>query len=658
MRRRTGAIIAVTLAFALCIIGLTGVSSKASPEKDTIDILFTADIHSYLDSYQTVEDGKEINVGGMPRLSTLIKQKKEINPDTLVFDGGDYAMGTLYQTLFSTNALEYRVLSKLQYDAITFGNHEFDYGTEELVSQYKACKDNCNYYPAFCVCNIDWSSSDDRTQKVYSVMKDINLCEYTIIERNGMKIGVTGVLGEEAVKDAPTLELKVLDPIESVRKTVDKMIANDHPDMIVCISHSGGNPAASEDVEVVRMAKAVPEIDFVLLGHPHIVLNECVKVGDTYIGEVGCYGRNTGFISLKKNERGRFDLIKYEMISMDDSIKEDPEILSMLSEFKGDIDEKFLSHYGYTSEEVVATNNVEFATVDDLYDIHTEHNLGDFLSDSYRWATGQHDTGDDTPISIAVAPAGTIRGTYLPGDISVAKVYESFSLGSGMDGTVGYPIIDLYLTGTELKTMCELDASVSDLMNSARLYMSGIEFTYNPHRMILNRVTEAHLNTGILDDDTDVAIEDDKLYRVVTDLYSGRMLGSVSDLSYGLLSIVPKDKNGVPYEKIEDAIAHDINTGEEIKTWICIAEYMKSYDSDGDKTGEIPQYYVNHHDRKVIDDSWNIINLVKNPNKFFFMIIGIIILVLVIVFFVIKLLVWIMKKIISGFNKTNKKTDL
>ena len=227
-----------------------------------------------------------------------------------------------------------------------------------------------------------------------------------------------------------------------------------------------------------------------------------------------------------------------------------------------------------------------------------------------------------------------------------------------MDGTVGYPIIDLYLTGTELKTMCELDASVSDLMNSARLYMSGIEFTYNPHRIILNRVTEAHLNTGILDDDTDVVIEDDKLYRVVTDLYSGRMLGSVSDLSYGLLSIVPKDKNGVPYEKIEDAIAHDINTGEEIKTWICIAEYMKSYDSDGDKIGEIPQYYVNHHDRKVIDDSWNIINLIKNPNKFFFMIIGIIILVLVIVFFVIKLLVWIIKKIISGFNKSNKKTNL
>ena len=411
MRRRTGAIIATTLAFALCIIGFTGVSSKASPEEGTVDILFTADIHSYLDSYQTVEDGKVINVGGMPRLSTLIKQKKEINPDTLVFDGGDYAMGTLYQTLFSSKALEYRVLSKLQMDAITFGNHEFDYGTDELVSQYKACKENCSYYPAFCACNIDWNAPDESTQKVYSVMKDINLCEYTIIERNGMKIGVTGVLGEEAVKDAPTLELTVLDPIESVRKTVDKMIANDHPDMIVCLSHSGGNPSVSEDVEAVRMAKAVPEIDFVLLGHPHIALEECVKVGDTYIGSCGCYGRNTGFISLKKNDRGRFDLVNYEMISMDDSIEEDPEIISMLAEFKGNIDEEFLSHYGYTSEEVVATNDVEFATVDDLYDIHTEHNLGDFLSDSYRWAVGQYDTGDDTPISIAVAPAGTIRGT-------------------------------------------------------------------------------------------------------------------------------------------------------------------------------------------------------------------------------------------------------
>lgn len=654
-KKLTGVIIAVTMAVMTVTAGIGVYRTYASPQENQVDILFTHDIHSYLENHEVAEDGKYIEVGGMPRLSTLINEKREDNPDLMVLDAGDYPMGTLYQTLYATDALEYRILSKLRFDATTFGNHDFDYGTEGLISQFKACKENCDYFPQFITCNIDWSAEDDATQSVYNELKDLNLCKYAIFERNGLKIGVTGVLGYDAIKCAPTMELTPLDPIESVRATVDEMIAAENPDMIVVISHSGVTDDNIDESEDVKLAEAVPEIDFIVAGHSHSELPEVVKVGNTYIGACGCYGRNTGFISLKRNDSGRYDLLDYELISMDETIPEDPQIVEMLDDFKDLIDDNYLDYYGYSADQVVATNDLQFSSVDDVYDIHTEHDLGNFLSDAYRWAMGQYNTGVDTPISIGVAPAGTIRGSYIPGDINVADVYESFSLGSGADGSVGYPIIDVYLTGAELKTLCELDASVSDLMKAARLYMSGIEFTYNPHRMILNRVTEAHLNTGLLDDNTDATIEDDKLYRVVTDLYSGRMLGSVSDLSYGLLSIVPKDKNGVPFEKIEDAIAHDMDTGAEIKTWICIAKYMQSYDSDGDNVGEIPQYYVNYHDRKLVNDTWNIIELVKNPNKFFFMIIGIVILVLVIVFFLIKLLVWIIKKIILGFNK--KKND-
>ena len=84
-------------------------------------------------------------------------------------------------------------------------------------------------------------------------------------------------------------------------------------------------------------------------------------------------------------------------------------------------------------------------------------------------------------VDVAVVPSGTIRDTYTKGDITVENVYNSFSLGIGKDGMAGYPLISTYLTGKELKLAAEVDASVSDFMTTARLYSSGLNFTYNPN---------------------------------------------------------------------------------------------------------------------------------------------------------------------------------
>lgn len=102
-----------------------------------------------------------------------------------------------------------------------------------------------------------------------------------------------------------------------------------------------------------------------------------------------------------------------------------------------------------------------------------------------------------------------------------------------------------------MKLVAEIDASVSDFMTIARLYCSGLNFTYNPHRMILNKVTDCYLMKAQGEGNRE-EIEDDKLYHVVTDLYTGQMLGAVMDTSYGLLSITPKDKDGNPIENLED----------------------------------------------------------------------------------------------------------
>ena len=154
----------------------------------------------------------------------------------------------------------------------------------------------------------------------------------------------------------------------------------------------------------------------------------------------------------------------------------------------------------------------------------------------------------------------------------------------------------------------------------------------NPNRMILNKVTE----TFIIDSKGNrIELEDEKLYRVVTDFYSSQMLGGVTDMSYGLLSLVPKFKDGTPIERYEDAVIK-VN-GKELKAWTAIAQYMQSFaDTDGDGVPNVPQTYATKEGRKVVEDSTEIGDLIKNPNKFTFIILAVLVVVLVLLVLLVK----------------------
>lgn len=634
-------------------IGFTKeVSATDVARPKEVDVVFSTDLHSYLSAYDVEKDGKIVSIGGAPRISTFISQMREEHPDLLLLDGGDYPMGTLYQTLFDKEAFEYRMLSYLGYDAIVFGNHDFDYGADCLASQFEVAKEKCDYYPEFLICNVNWDNQNNYTRTVYDSLKDMNLKEYVIIEKNGVRIGLTGVIGYDAIDCAPTCEFEFIDPVEAVKTTVAKMKAEENPDIVILISHSGTSDTGEKSEDEI-IAKAVPDIDFIVSAHSHRFLPENLKVGNTYIAVPGCYGEYMGYAKLIQNSSGRYDLAEYEMVPMDESIEEDPEVKQIVEEYDEIIDSEFLSTYGYTQDQVIAKNDYKFSTVDDVYFIHDDHNLGNLIADAYRWRVSTMDTGDDNPVMASTSPSGTIRATYPVGDITVGKVYESFSLGMGLDGTVGYPLVDVYLTGEELSTLCEIDATLSEIMHSANLYMSGLEFTFNKNRVILNKVTDVKFRTGF-DNSAYEEIEPDKLYRVVTDLYSYRMLGSVESTSKGLLTLVPKTKDGKPIENESEAVIHD-KDGNEVKAWIAIAEYMQSMDEDGDGIGTISSLYDGTDDRKIVSTSHSISELVKKPNKFFFIIIGAVLIVVLIIVLIVLLIIKLIKLIIKAVKKCKDK---
>lgn len=639
---------ALCLAAIFSLSILTSFASRAeSPAEYTgkeMDILFLHDTHSHLDSFVTIENGEVTEAGGFARIKTLINDSKSKNPDTLVLDAGDFSMGTLVQTIYNTEAAELRMLGALECEVTTLGNHEFDYRSAGLAGALKAAKESSNPVPSIVLCNIDWAAMEaegltEDQQLLKDAFDNYGMTDYTILTKGDVKIAVLGVFGEYSLDCAPTCVLKFRDASEAAAETVAKIQANEDVDMIVCVSHSGTNEDESKSEDEI-LAKNVPDIDLIISGHTHTTLNEPIRHGNTYIVSCGEYGKNLGTLSLSQRTDGRWDMIKYNLVPVSPAVEADKETQEKIDSFMEIVDDTYLSQFDYNKDQVLAQNDIAFSTSEDLYNLHTDHNLGNLLSDAFLYAVNNAHTGEEHPADISLVPSGCVRDTFTKGNITVTDVFNTYSLGIGTDGISGYPLISIYLTGAELKTGAEIDASISDFMTSARLYLSGLNFSFNPHRMILNRVTDVYLTDN---DGSRIEIDDDKLYRVVCDLYSGQMLGAVADVSKGILSIQPKFADGTPIENIEDAII--ISDGQEMKAWTAIASYLETFeDTDGDGIPNIPASYSEAKGYKIVENSTSLIDLVTKPNKYAIIIVLALILVISLTILLIVFLFKMIKK--------------
>ncbi len=651
MKKLSTRLAALCLSALFLFFGPASQSSAAGAQSPgQVDILFLHDTHSHLNSFLTVEEGQDVTLGGFARLKTLIDRTKEHNPDTLVLDAGDFSMGTLIQTIFHTDAPELRMLGALGCDVSTLGNHEFDYRSSGLAGALDAAVNSKDPLPALVLCNIDWETMEaDGLTPDQQLLKDAfaryGMKDYVVIDKGGLKIAVFGVFGEDSLACAPTCVLKFQDITQAAQATVKEIQEKESVDMILCVSHSGTDPDSSKSEDEL-LAKAVPEIDLIVSGHSHTSLSQPIQYDNTYIVSCGSYGRNLGALTMSRRDDGRWNMDAYELIPVTEDLPPHEATQEKIDSLMEKVDSGYLAPFGYTRSQILALNSVSFSTSDQLYTTHTEHNLGSLLADAFAYGVEQTQGPGEPPVDVAIVPSGCVRDTFATGPITVEDVFNAYSLGIGPDGVPGYPLIEMYLTGEELKTGAEIDASISDFMPSARLYLSGFHFSYNPHRLLLNKVTDCYMTD---ENGSRTEIEDDRLYRVVCDLYSGQMLGAVTDISYGLLSVVPKFADGTPIENIEDAVI-TVN-GKEIKAWAAVAAYLDSFeDTNGDGVSDVPMLYASSQGRKVVEDTKALGELLKNPNKYAFMILGAVLLLLV-------LAVLLVKAAVKLFQRAGQKRN-
>lgn len=622
----------------ICILTLSCcVFSSASPApSEDLTIVFTHDLHSHLEPF--LLNGK--HVGGFSRIKTVIDSAKKSHTNTLVLDGGDFSMGTLFQTIYSSDAAEYRILSEMGYDALSFGNHEFDYGFDGVINMLSAAKNsNDSLAPILCS-NIDYNASG-KTENYFS---DLNVKKYSIFKKGDYTVAVFGLLGRNAVDCAPSSGIVFNDFIESAKSTVSEIESVYSPDLIVCLSHSGtGDSVKDEDIE---LAKSVPEIDVIISAHTHSVLQQPIFVGNTIIASSGEYGNYVGQIELDINGNSA-NLINYSLIEINESIESDSLIEDRIAHYKAEIS-YYLSSFGYTSsDQIVANSPFEFTDQNDLSDSLKEQPLGNLISDSYRYAVKLAEGDKYTNVDVAVVPNGVIRSSIEKGSIDIAKVFEISSLGIGADGVPGYPLCSVYLTGRELWTLAEVDASVSLIMPEAQLYCSGLNYSVNTNRMFLNRVYDCWLTD---ENGNRIEIDDDKLYRVVSGMYSAKMLGTVNGKSYGLLKLAPKNADGSVIENFDKNIIHNEN-GVEIKEWKALADYLSSFPKGANGTPTIPARYSASEGRKTINNTFSLKQLTANWSY-------ITLTVLLVAVFLICLVIFVICFIIKKQKKRKQKSNL
>jgi 2',3'-cyclic-nucleotide 2'-phosphodiesterase (5'-nucleotidase family) len=594
-----------------------------------ISIIFTHDIHSHFDVERCVINGKASERGGFARMKTVINRIKIDYPETFLLDAGDFAMGTPYQTIFSSEASELRMMGLLGFDAATLGNHEFDYRTRGLTDMLNTAVASGERLPFIVTANIDWEKTladRNRAARAADRQKALNRyggAEYTIIEKGGIKAAVFGIMGRQADSYAPLSGLYFKDQIEVSKEITAKIKTETSADIIICLSHSGTD-ANSQKSEDELLAKAVPEIDVIISGHTHTTLNKPIIIGNTIIVSCGEHAYNIGRLILARNGN-RYAVSEYKLMPISGDLPKDSAVESAIEKFRFLVDKNYLSRFGYSYNQVLSYTDFDFTPVEHFAEVQGEDTLGNLISDSYIAAIKKAEGSNYRKIDMAVVPSGVVRSSFTKGPITAADAFNGSSLGIGPDMVPGYPLVNIYLTGKELKTVAEIDASVSTLMREARLYMSGLSYAYNPRRLLLNRVTKVQLMNP---DGSLSELDNNKFYRVIGGLYSCQMLGAVEAQSFGLLKVVPKDENGNPITDFEEHIIYNGNT--ELKEWAALANYLESFGEQGG-ISKIPEYYSRLQGRKIEETGRSLWALLKNPNKIFFILLGVILLVLAII---------------------------
>lgn len=501
-----------------------------NPVSDDITILQTTDIHDHGNGSGHV--GLDVDpttamstFGAYARIAAYVNSvRRTTSHPVILVDSGDWTMGTLYDLTLESNPLALYFISSMRYDAVTLGNHEWDYTPRGLAGMLLAAKTKFGFQTPIVASNMNLNGNTDLAPFV-GTGKAI---QQTYVETlsNGLKIGYIGLMGEDAAIDAPASAPVTFTPLslhyDTIQALVDNLRNVQGAQVVIALSHSGtdGSGTSGEDV---ALAQHVHGINVIASGHTHTPLDaaHAVKNGTwtTQIIDAGFYGSNVARLDLKVNRAtGTVTPVRFNnalmanatLASQETGLRPDvptsvlvnmtdqglnASLSPLLSQFFADYSPTDLSKGIYHP---VAGAAHDMAS-NDHDPVLAPNGLGNLAADAIRTipntiisqtltAVGGNPANlpgfDFTPVQLGVVGTGVIRGT-LPAAVPLtfADIYNVLPLGVSPDQAqplpIGYPLISTYVDVNDVKKIAALQlVGQANLVGSSfYLNMSGIKYT-------------------------------------------------------------------------------------------------------------------------------------------------------------------------------------
>ncbi|MBR5854765.1 MAG: metallophosphatase [Paludibacteraceae bacterium] len=261
------------------------ITFSCSPSTDTLVILHTNDTHSQV---EPIAVGKrDGNYAGYARRMGLVQQERNLHPNLILVDAGDFSQGTPYFNFYH-GRIEIDAFNRMGYDVVTLGNHEFDNGVDTLAVVLQ--------HANFAVVSANYDVQD-------TPLEDI-VRPYVVLTRAGIRIGIlgVGVNPKGLVAEKNFFPVRYLEPISAVQKAVDELKEQHNCDVVICLSHLGTDATNDEQVSDILLAKKTRNIDVIIGGHTHkIVTNKYIENLDgnrVLLAQMGKSGARIGKISL------------------------------------------------------------------------------------------------------------------------------------------------------------------------------------------------------------------------------------------------------------------------------------------------------------------------------------------------------------------------
>lgn len=365
-----GASLVLALSVVLAPMLMGAESCETNSKMVEITILHTNDMHSHFHPESSTSEKNPYNLGGMPRLKTLVDQLRGKLANTMLLDAGDWSESTPYFFVDAgSNMLG--IMDAMGYDAAVVGNHDFLNGPSELAATIERAG------AAFPVLGANKDLSALTTPDRDRVAKA--LPDYVILERGGIKIGVIGLLCNDFFYYDYFKPAVVTNAVARATAIANKLHNEKLADVIVLLSHNDFNLN-------VAWARQVPWVNVVISGHSHKKVTQAVETTNAgrpaYIVEAKSWAQYLGQLTLLVNkEENRVILKEYKLHPVLPELAEDPKIASLVAE----ADQKLAQKYGRAD---LRHDHVADCTDEMVHDDEREVPLGNLLADAYREAIG------------------------------------------------------------------------------------------------------------------------------------------------------------------------------------------------------------------------------------------------------------------------------